>query len=56
MKPRASIEGSLARFWYPFFFIYLDRYEVPNRAGSGLFFILMTFVFKFFLEVGIVSI
>jgi hypothetical protein len=23
-----------------FFFIYLDRYDVPNRAVSGLFFIL----------------
>jgi hypothetical protein len=30
---------SLTRLWCPFF-IYLDKYEVPNRAGSGLFFIL----------------
>jgi hypothetical protein len=30
---------SLTRFWCPFL-IYLDRYEVPDSAGSGLFFIL----------------
>jgi hypothetical protein len=23
------------------FFIYLDGYEVPNRAGSGLFFLIL---------------
>jgi hypothetical protein len=27
----------------PSFFVHLERYEVRNRAGSGLFFILMTF-------------
>jgi hypothetical protein len=33
---------SLTRFWYPFF-ISLDRFGGRNRAGSCLFFILITF-------------
>jgi hypothetical protein len=33
---------SLTRFWCPFL-ISLDRFEGRNRAGAGLFFILMTF-------------
>jgi hypothetical protein len=32
----------LTRFWCTFF-ISLDRYEVLNRVGSGIFFLLMTF-------------
>jgi hypothetical protein len=38
------------------FLIYLDRYEVPNRAGSGLFFILKRSSYSNFKKVGIVSI
>jgi hypothetical protein len=38
------------------FLIYLDRYEVQNRAGSGLFFILKRSSYLNFKKVGIVSI
>jgi hypothetical protein len=38
------------------FFIYLNRYEVPNSAGSGLFFNLKRASYLNFKKVGIVSI
>jgi hypothetical protein len=31
-----NLKGSVKRDFSVLFFIYLDRYEVPNRAGSGL--------------------
>jgi hypothetical protein len=34
----------------------LERYKVPNRAGSGFFIILMTFLYLNFLKLGIDSI
>jgi hypothetical protein len=37
---------NILRFWYPFL-ISLARYEVCTRAGSGLFFFLMTFSFRY---------
>jgi hypothetical protein len=36
----AYLKGIVSRDFGVLFLIYLDRYEVPNRAGSGLFFIL----------------
>jgi hypothetical protein len=42
------LKGIVSRDFGVLFLIYLDRYEVPNRAGSGLFFLLKRFsVFKF---------
>jgi hypothetical protein len=35
-----SFKGIVSRDFVVLFLIYLDRYEVPNRDGSGLFFIL----------------
>jgi hypothetical protein len=34
------LKGIVSRDFGIRFLIYLDRYEAPNRAGSGLFFIL----------------
>jgi hypothetical protein len=39
LKLKAS-KGIVSRDFCVLFLIYLDRYEVPYRAGSGLFFIL----------------
>jgi hypothetical protein len=33
------IKGIVSRYFGVLFLIYYDRYEVPKRAGSGLFFI-----------------
>jgi hypothetical protein len=35
-----ELKGIVSRDFSVLFLIYLDRYEVPNRAGSGLLFIL----------------
>jgi hypothetical protein len=35
-----AFKGKVSRDFGLLFLIYLDRYKVPNRAGSGLFFIL----------------
>jgi hypothetical protein len=37
------IKGMVSRDFGSIFFLSLDRYEVRNRAGEGLVFILMTF-------------
>jgi hypothetical protein len=37
------VKGIVSRDFGTFFFISSDRFEGRNRAGSGLFFILMTF-------------
>jgi hypothetical protein len=34
------LKGIVSQDFGVLFLIYLDRYEVPKRAGSGLFFIL----------------
>jgi hypothetical protein len=34
------LKGIVSRDFGVLFLIYLDRYDVPNRAGSGLFLIL----------------
>jgi hypothetical protein len=39
-QPFYLFKGIVSRDFGVLFLIYLDRYEVPNRAGSGLFFIL----------------
>jgi hypothetical protein len=36
-----SFKGIVSRDFGVLFLIYLNRYEVPDRSGSGLFFILM---------------
>jgi hypothetical protein len=33
-----GFKGIVSRDFVVLFLIYLDRYEVPNRAGAGLFF------------------
>jgi hypothetical protein len=43
-------KGIVSRDFGVLFFIYLDRYEVPNRAGSGLFFILKRSSYSNFLK------
>jgi hypothetical protein len=35
------LKGIVSRDFGVLFLIYLNRYEVPNRSGSGLFLILM---------------
>jgi hypothetical protein len=40
IRMKVSFKGIVSRDFGVLFLIYLDRYEVPNRAGSGLFFIL----------------
>jgi hypothetical protein len=40
IKLLVIVKGIVSRDFGLLFLIYLDRYEVPNRAGSGLFFIL----------------
>jgi hypothetical protein len=40
------------RFWYSFFY-FIRTYEVPNRTGSGLFFILWMFSYLNFVKVDI---
>jgi hypothetical protein len=42
------ITGIVSRDFDVLFLIYLDRYEVSNRSGSGLFFILMRSSFLIF--------
>jgi hypothetical protein len=38
-----TLKGIVSRDFGTIFLILLDRFEGRNRAGSGLFFILMTF-------------
>jgi hypothetical protein len=38
-----NFKGIVSRDFGTIFFISLDRFEGRNRAGSGLFFILITF-------------
>jgi hypothetical protein len=41
----AKVKGIVSRDFGVLFLISLNRYEPPDRAGSGLFFILMTFLY-----------
>jgi hypothetical protein len=43
LRGSISIEEIVSGDFGTLFLILLERFEVPNRAGSGLFFILMTF-------------
>jgi hypothetical protein len=40
MLSNSMLKGIVSRGFGLLFLIYLDRYEVPNRVGSCLFFIL----------------
>jgi hypothetical protein len=52
-----NLKGIVSRDFGVLFLIYLDRYEVPKRAGSDLFFILKRSSYlNFFNKVCIVSI